>query len=564
MSSRELALQGKQKARPTDIDSAIMIADKSASVAKEITPNFAKKGLTGIKHMGEWGVEVVTDSRLGKYAANKVGELANKVRTGQALQFNAGKALTSLAGIKTIGDLSRIDAISQIMIVLIAIIFFMIFWWCYNKLNLDKQNCKKIEKVFSKFPYISNINTSNPIFQHRLRDYYIKTAYNCCASGNYKNDFVNLCALKNCIKQGARCLDFEIYSIDNMPVIAVSTSDSFNMKESYNNVPFAKAMDVIATYAFSSGNCPNPDDPLILHFRIKSSSQDIQNAMAYALYNTLEDRLLGPDFSYENNGLNIGALPLANITGKVVIIVDKSNPIFTETLFNEYVNLASNSAFMRGLRYKDVEFTPDKEELIFFNQQNMTICLPDLSAKNTNYSSPLAMTYGCQMIAMSFQNFDDNLKFYTQYFDDAGTAFVLRPERLRYIPVFIPIPPAQNPAVSSGTTTTNPLGPNGPASLDINITTDYGRSNSSCPADDTSLIKDASIECIKSIFSEYGKCTLNNLTKDPKNPTMINYIDDGKPGSNDFGNTTVKDMRENALGFKDPKMCTRFGGTIIN
>ena len=476
-SSRELASSGQQKARPSDVQSAINIADKGANIAKNYTPGFAKRGLTGIKHIGEWGVGVVTDSRLGRFAAGKVEELSSKVRTGQALQFNAKKMVTSLAGIKTVGDLANIDAITQVMIIIIGILFFMVFWWCFNKLNLNKQNCTTIEKIFDKFPFINNINPSNPIFKNRLRDYYIKTAYNCCASGNFKNDFVNLCALKNCIKQGARCLDFEIYSVENAPVIAISSTDSFNVKESYNFIPFAKAMDVISTYAFSGGNCPNPNDPLILHFRIKSSSQDIQNAMANALYNTLGERILGGDFSYENNGLNIGAFPIAKLMGKIVIIVDKSNPIFTDTLLNEYVNLASNSAFMRSLRYKDVEFTPDKDELIFFNKQNMTICLPDLSARNKNYSSALAMTYGCQMIAMSFQNFDNNLKFYTQYFDDAGSAFVLRPDRLRYIPTFIPIPPPQNPAVSYGTATTNPLGPNGPKSLDMTITTDYGGKN---------------------------------------------------------------------------------------
>jgi hypothetical protein len=200
--------------------------------------------------------------------------------------------------------------------------------------------------------------------------------------------------------------------------------------------------------------------------------------MANALYNTLEDRLLGPEFSYENNGRNIGGYPIANLMGKVVIIVDKSNPIFTDTLFNEYVNLASNSAFMRGLRYKDVEYTPDKEELIFFNKQNMTICIPDLSARNKNFSSALAMTYGCQFIAMSFQNFDNNMQYYTQFFDDAGSAFVLRPDRLRYIPTFIPIPKAAEPDVSPGTQKTNPLGPNGSKSLDMYLASDLGKTSS--------------------------------------------------------------------------------------
>ena len=473
-SSRELALSGKEKSRPTDVESVVNIANKSASLVKEYTPGFAKNTLTGVKHIGEWGVGVVTNSRLGRFAASKAEEFALKKRSGSALSFNAGKTVTSLAGIKTIGDLANLDAISQVMIIIIGILFFMIFWWIFGKLNLNTSNCNKLDTVFSNFPYINNINPENPNFKYRLRDYYIKTAYNCCSSGDFKNDFVNLCALKSCIKQGARCLDFEIYSIENMPVIAVSSTDSFNVKESFNNIPFAKAMEVIATYAFAGGNCPNPNDPLILYFRIKSTSKNIQDAMSIALYNTLQDRILGPDFSYENNGRNIGAFPIANLMGKIIVITDKSNPLFTDTKLNEYVNLASNSAFMRSLRYKDVEYTHDKDELIFYNKQNMTICLPELSARNKNYSSALAMSYGCQMIAMCFQNFDDNLKFYTQFFDDAGSAFVLRPERLRYIPTFIPIPPAQNPAVSYGTKCTNPLGPNGPKALEICVTTDYG------------------------------------------------------------------------------------------
>jgi hypothetical protein len=477
MSNRELALRGKEKARPSDAESAVNIANKGAQLVKNLTPGFAKRGLTGIKHFGEWGVNKVLNTKLARKYADKVDALALKKRTGSSLSFNAGK-VTKLSDIKTIADLTNIDSITQVMIIIIVLLFLMVFIWCFNKLNLDKQNCTKIEKIFTKFPYINNINPDNPIFKNRLRDYYVKTAYNCCSSGNFKNDFVNLCALKNCIKQGARCLDFEIYSVENVPVIAVSSLDSFNVKGSYNSIPFAKAMDVVSTYAFSGGNCPNPNDPLILYFRIKSSSKKIQDAMANALYNTLEDRLLGPEFSYENNGRNIGGYPIANLMGKVVIIVDKSNPIFTDTLFNEYVNLASNSAFMRGLRYKDVEYTPDKEELIFFNKQNMTICIPDLSARNKNFSSALAMTYGCQFIAMSFQNFDNNMQYYTQFFDDAGSAFVLRPDRLRYIPTFIPIPKAAEPDVSPGTQKTNPLGPNGSKSLDMYLASDLGKTSS--------------------------------------------------------------------------------------
>jgi len=56
--------------------------------------------------------------------------------------------------------------------------------------------------------------------QYSLRDFYIKTAYNCCSVGSYKNDYVDIQVLKNLLKQGVRALDFEIYSIDNEPIVA--------------------------------------------------------------------------------------------------------------------------------------------------------------------------------------------------------------------------------------------------------------------------------------------------------------------------------------------------------
>jgi hypothetical protein len=469
MSSRELSLQGYKKAPPGVFDTSAQIVNKGAQVANAVTPRFAKRGLTNAKRVGEWGVNLFANSKLGQWAADKTYELGKKVRTGAAYSFNALPG----GAVKTIGDLGKYDKISQVMIIIIGFLFFVLFWWSFNKMDLDKSNCTKLDKVYKAFPLISNINPENPTYKDtRLRDFYIKTAYNCCSGGSYKNDYVNLCALKSCIKQGARCLDFEIYSVNNLPVIAVSTVTDFNIKESYNSVPFAKAMEVISIYAFSGGNCPNPNDPLILNFRIKSNIKSIHDAMAKALYNTLGERLLGKQFSYETTGKNIGSYLISKLMGKIVVIVDKSNPLFTSSLLNEYVNIASNSAFIRLLRYREVEFTHDKDELIFYNQQNMTIVLPELSGDNTNFSAALAQTYGCQMIAMSFQNFDNNMQYYTKFFDDAGSAFVLRDDMYRYKPVFIPAPIPQKKCNTFAFKTTNPLGANGPASLNMQILPD--------------------------------------------------------------------------------------------
>jgi hypothetical protein len=432
------------------VDAGIVTANESAKFAKRNTPQGVKNALTGVKRFGESGVRAVTDSQLAQNIGAKTDELARKIRTSKPLQFT--KKISSIvagAGIKSLGDLAGADKITQLMLIIIGFLFFVIFLWCSHKLNLNKKNCSKLTSLYTNFPLISSINASNPIYQYKLRDYYIKTAYNCCSGGNFKNDFVNLCALKNCIKQGARCLDFEIYSVNNSPVIAVSGKSDFNVKESYNTISFSDAMSIIANYAFSGNTSPNSSDPLLLHFRIMSNIPSVHDQMATTLYNTLQDRLLGKKFSYETDGRNMGSYgPISKLMGKVIIMVDKSNPLFASTTLNEYVNIATNSVFMRNLRFSEVKFCPDANELIHYNKQNMTICLPDLSASNTNYSPTVAQSYGCQMIGMSFQNFDKNMEYYTKMFDDSGSAFILRDEMYRYIPIFIVKPPPQKPSYS--------------------------------------------------------------------------------------------------------------------
>jgi len=335
-----------------------------------------------------------------------------------------------------------------IAVALLVIILLGVIWWIYDKLTLNNSNCSKMNKLYNKFPSIHTISLSNDDFSHNFRDYYIKTAYNCCSAGTVKNDFVNICALKDCIKQGVRCLDFEIYSVNNEPVIAVSSQNTVDVKESYNSILFANAMSIIADYAFSGSTCPNPGDPLVIHLRIMSNNKPIYDKMANTLYTTLSRRLLGKNFSYENNGKNFGKTPLKALMGKVIIIVDKANPLFSETLLDEYVNMASNSVFMRALRFHDVKFTPDMQELIEFNKKNMSIVLPDLSPNNNNPSSVLSLNYGCQMVALSLQSFDSSLEYYNEVFELAGSAFVLKPAELRFIPVTIPTPPPPNPAYS--------------------------------------------------------------------------------------------------------------------
>ena len=325
---------------------------------------------------------------------------------------------------------------------IIAILLLFLGFYIQRILNLDSKNCSNMNSLYTDFPGISSISpTTNPKHNGSFRDYYIKSSYNSCCGGDFKNDFVNTCALKNVIKQGCRVLDFEIYSYKNKPIIAASSEDEFTTKETFNHVEFSNAMNVISGYAFSGGTCPNPNDPLVINLRVKSNNTKIYDEMATTLYEVLGSRILDKKYSYENGKESMAKDPIKNFLGKVIISIDGSNATFRNTKMDEYVNMSSGSVFFRGLRYTDVAHTPDMNELIEFNKKNMSIAYPDKSSYDMNMKSDVCFKYGCQMAAMCFQNFDANLEYYALFFDGEGHAFVQKPEHLRFIPTTVKVPP---------------------------------------------------------------------------------------------------------------------------
>lgn len=336
---------------------------------------------------------------------------------------------------------------------IISLIVIIYFGYMSYLAVLKSKNCDSINTLFPDVNgYIVPISKNNPEYSLNLFDYYISTAYNACSGGGYKNNYVDTCILKSIIKQGVRCLDFEIYSINNQPVVATSIQDSYYVKETFNSVPFKDVMEVINSYAFADGTCPNPTDPIIIHLRLMSTNQEMFKNLAKIFSNY--HKMLGIDYSYEKNGKNLGALPLVTFIGKIILIIDRSNTSFLEcSELLEYVNITSNSIFMRGLSYYNVKNSPDVNELTEFNKTGMTIVFPDKDANPPNPSGMLCRNYGCQMTAMRYQYVDDFLMENNNFFSRGGSAFVLKPENLRHVPIVIPDPIPQNPDYSYSTRT---------------------------------------------------------------------------------------------------------------
>ena len=371
--------------------------------------------------------------------------------------------MTSLNNTDYLSAIKNMDEDFQVYMIVLIILIILIIFICYivYLLKLNSKECSYMNTLYSNIDgNIQSITTGNSDCSGNLYDYYVKTAYNACSGGNYKNDYVNICNLKAIIKQGVRCFDFEIYSIDNKPVVATSTTDNYYVKETFNSVNFSDVMDTIKNYAISSstspnptGTCPNPTDPLFIHLRFMSTNQEMYTNLA-TIFKANTDIMLGPSYSFESEGKNLGNVPLLSLRNKVILIVDRSNTSFLDNeQLLEYVNITSNSIFMREYDYYNVKNNPDINELTDFNKTGMTIVLPDKGTNPSNPNGIVCRASGCQMIAMRYQLVDNYLMENASFFDGEQRAFALKPVELRYQPVTVPTPTPQNPEYSYATRT---------------------------------------------------------------------------------------------------------------
>lgn len=320
---------------------------------------------------------------------------------------------------------------------LIIIICAIIYYFYITR--LPKKHCDLFTEMYSTpNSYITSMVASDTDL---LKDFYIKSAYNCCSGGTYKNDYVSLCVLKNVLLQGVRCLDFEIYSVNDQPVVATSSSDSFHIKETFNSINFAEVLQVLDENAFIfDGGCPNPKDPLIIHLRIKSTNYKMYKKLASILQSS--PHVLGESYSYFNHEKSLAMMPIKDILGKIVVTVDSTNSaaIDNEDL-REFINIPSNSTYMRALNYNDVKYSPDIDELTTYNlQYGLTLVMPDKGVNPSNPSRILCHDNGSNMVAMRYQLFDPNLEENEEFFNNAGFAFVKKSSDKISRPAVITLP----------------------------------------------------------------------------------------------------------------------------
>lgn len=299
---------------------------------------------------------------------------------------------------------------------------------------------------------ITSINPEDSQSRFKLRDYYIKAAYNAFNPDKFKNSTVSMDACLYTLARGCRFIDFEVFSVDNQPVIASSSVNSFNYKETYNHIPVSDALEVLGSYAFSGSKCPNPGDPFIIHMRMMSRNITMYDNLAKIITQSksVARNLLGPKYGREFQTKDLGNENLSDFRGKIILMVDGTNPIYRKTKLFELINMSSNTMFLSKYTYFGVKNIGDPQAFKDANKKNMCLVVPDKGGRPINDGHNGPFTWGCQIATMCFQEEarDEKLKAYEDKFASVGYAFILKPADLRYVPITIAPPKPPNPKAS--------------------------------------------------------------------------------------------------------------------
>ena len=318
------------------------------------------------------------------------------------------------------------------IITIFIIVFVSIF--IISKVSTQSSNCSKIATSanITKFASISGSNQSTICYTDKqkiknllLNQVFVKTAHDCCCSGTYKNDYVDLCALINCRDEGVRALDFQIYSVLKRPVIAASSVPGNKFKEMYNSLDFYTTMQEVKR-RFLTAECSNFSDPLFLIFRINSALQATYDSMFSALVEIFGSGSTTGNIIYIKKTPDIGTAILSDMIGQVVICIYAYDaPTFYKSQLTTITSLDLNTSINK-IRYEtellDNRLTILPVDVVGLTlSTNANIAFPNQQSSAANMDFVLAgLYYGITFIGMNFQTADPARVAYDKFFSKGG------------------------------------------------------------------------------------------------------------------------------------------------
>lgn len=313
---------------------------------------------------------------------------------------------------------------TYIMLFFVVIIILGILIYVSNQLNLKHKNCSDLTNT-PNTTVLSIEKTKEFNTNTELKNYFIKTAYNCCCVGNFKNDYVDACALRNCASYGVRALDFQIYSLNNKPIVSASSINSNQYKEIYNYMNFYDTINFVRKFFIDDGMNSNCKDPLFLIFRLYTTNGSVYDMMAQAL-----NQVFGYASPMSNmiymlpDNTTLDTTLLSSLMKNVVIIVDPSygdKTIFANSKLSSFTSMVTGVSMDNNI-YREssllgVVAVNRTNGYITDVSNNLCLLYPDLQPNKNNYDFVTSGIFNnVSFIAMNFQYKDQFLLEYNKTF----------------------------------------------------------------------------------------------------------------------------------------------------
>jgi hypothetical protein len=361
----------------------------------------------------------------------------------------------------------------KILLAIIIIIFSVVLFYLY------KRRLEMMDSFNEGFMTPNNILALNTTVNTLpLHQYCIKASYNTALD---RDNTISLDMLDSVLTRGCRFIDFEVYFVSRLPVVAYSTDASYTSITTSNYVPLKIILDRAIVTAFTSS--PTKADPLFIQLRIKAMDHNVYITLYREVAKVLDS--LFPSNSqisrfYKNNASGSAVIVdrntlLKDIMGRVIIVADiftndqydadtTCNSVNTAAInkyiselnkldsvktnasetvkscydLKRYVNMNNGNEFLRTNDYTTVLGECNDPPYIMNDNVSTNVTSMRFVSPGPNISVPnptireFIVNHGCQIIAYQYYHDDSGLEDCEQFFSDNKFAFVPMSKALRY------------------------------------------------------------------------------------------------------------------------------------
>lgn len=304
-----------------------------------------------------------------------------------------------------------------------------------------------------------------------LTNFYISTAN---ATGIFlpgEDGVASEYAARAVVAAGARAFVFDIWPDltpggNFSPILQIVESGSTWRRISLNSEPFVKVLKTIVHEIFESGR-PGFNDTVVLYLRFRGTpKRQTFDGTLSALQACIEPYRLDASFNncrgQKGDTNRLFSTFITSLFKKVIVV---SNNLASGHGLNDYINIGPDEGVKiewgtgEALGLNDAA----RRKAIVDIQQNLAFVAPpseDSKTDTNKWQFDESMKLGIHYVAMNFFTSSDSLTAYLDPKQFGRSSYLLKPESLRYIPMFLTNPKSpEDPKWGTGPTAGTPTIP---------------------------------------------------------------------------------------------------------